>query len=75
MDSPFPDRSPTVAVIIPAFNEAATVSLVLERVRACAAVTSIVVVDDGSNDGTSTVLAQCQTFKDVTIVGRKMSRR
>lgn len=44
-------------VIIPLFNEAATVGRVLDEVRAHAAEADVLVVDDGSNDGSDHVLA------------------
>lgn len=46
---------PPIAVVIPAFNEAATIRDVAER--ALAQVPLVIVVDDGSTDGTSEALA------------------
>jgi glycosyltransferase involved in cell wall biosynthesis len=45
-----------VSFIVPAYNEAATIGEVLERVSALGLETQIVVVDDGSTDGTGAVL-------------------
>ncbi|GMV36500.1 MAG: hypothetical protein AMXMBFR61_10080 [Fimbriimonadales bacterium] len=42
-----------VACIVPAFNEAGRISQVLEAVAACPLVSEIIVVDDGSSDGTA----------------------
>jgi len=44
-----------VACIVPAFNEAGRISHVLEAVSACPVVSEIIVVDDGSSDGTASV--------------------
>ena len=45
-----------LTVIVPVFNEAATVKTLLDQVLASPAVEEIVVVDDGSTDGTREVL-------------------
>ncbi len=46
-----------VSFIVPAYNEAATVGEVLERVGALELDKQIVIVDDGSTDGTGAVIA------------------
>ncbi len=48
---------PILSVIIPAYNEAATVVSVLEAVIAAAYVKQVIVVNDGSTDGTGDILA------------------
>src|SRR5579863_267640 len=45
-------QSQCLSVIVPCYNEAATISTLLERVLASAFVAEVVVVDDGSQDGT-----------------------
>ena len=45
-----------LSVIVPVFNEAATVETLLEQVLASPVVSEVVVVDDGSTDGTREVL-------------------
>jgi glycosyltransferase involved in cell wall biosynthesis len=45
-----------VSFIVPAYNEAATLEEVLERVQALDLDQQIVVVDDGSTDGTAAIL-------------------
>ncbi len=46
-----------VLVIIPAYNEAANVATVIGKVRGCLPAADVVVVDDGSRDGTARVAA------------------
>lgn len=50
-DEPLPAR-PCLTVVVPCFNEAATVATLLERVLASPWVAEVIVVDDGSSDGT-----------------------
>ena len=45
-----------LSVIIPCYNEVDTIEVVLDKVRACGLKTEIVVVDDGSTDGTRDLL-------------------
>jgi len=49
---PFPTSDRKVSVIIPALNESETVASVVEFARRCPLVDEVVVVDDGSVDGT-----------------------
>lgn len=50
----------TVSVIIPCYNEVHTVAEVLRRVQAVHIADEIVIVDDGSVDGTRAVLAEIE---------------
>jgi glycosyltransferase involved in cell wall biosynthesis len=43
----------SVSVLIPAFNEAQVIGEVVARVRAAAPWREVIVVDDGSTDGTA----------------------
>ena len=52
-----PDAVPTLSVVVPVFNEAATVRELLRRVLASPVDKEVVVVDDGSSDGTREILA------------------
>jgi glycosyltransferase involved in cell wall biosynthesis len=63
IDSPQPTSaksesftSPCLAVVIPVYNEAATIAEVVKTVLAQPLVRELIVVDDGSNDGTWAVL-------------------
>ena len=46
-----------VLVVLPTYNEAATIENILERVRTALPEASILVVDDGSPDGTAKIAA------------------
>jgi glycosyltransferase involved in cell wall biosynthesis len=45
-----------LSVIVPAFNEVATITEILDRIRATGLPIELIVVDDGSTDGTREVL-------------------
>ena len=49
---------PELEIVIPAYNEAESIGYVLDRIpeRVCGVETSVLVVDDGSTDGTADVL-------------------
>lgn len=51
-------RSVRLSVIVPVYNEQATVAHALERVQHAGVPVEIVAVDDGSTDGTAEVLAE-----------------
>jgi glycosyltransferase involved in cell wall biosynthesis len=48
---------PLVSIVVPAYNEAATIEEVLRRVSAVPFRTEVIVVDDGSTDGTADLVA------------------
>lgn len=50
-------RVPALSVLMPVYNERATVAEILRRVRAVPLPLEVVVVDDGSTDGTREILA------------------
>jgi glycosyltransferase involved in cell wall biosynthesis len=52
--------APCLAAIVPVFNEAATVGRVIERVLAQRPIQELVIVDDGSTDGTWKILEGIQ---------------
>ena len=57
-----------VSVIIPAFNEEQTIGQVLEALRALSIETEIIVVNDGSTDGTYKVLEELRATYELTVV-------
>jgi glycosyltransferase involved in cell wall biosynthesis len=57
-----------LSVVIPVFNEARTIAEVIQRVRTCGVPCELVIVDDGSTDGTRQILAEYQAADDVTVV-------
>jgi len=57
-----------LSVVIPVYNEAATVENVLQRVRDVGLPCEMVIVDDGSQDGTRDVLKRLEEADDVKVV-------
>ncbi len=55
-----PEIPLTVSVIIPCYNEVATVKDVLDRVLSVGVVDEVIIVDDGSTDGTRDVLKEIE---------------
>jgi glycosyltransferase involved in cell wall biosynthesis len=55
------DHTQKLSVLIPVYNEAATVSTLIDRVRRVPLDIEIVAIDDGSRDGTAEILAALRT--------------
>ncbi len=60
-----------LSVVIPVFNEVETVADVVRQVRACGVPCEIVLVDDGSEDGTRDLLDQWRGADDLNIVTKQ----
>ncbi len=61
-----------LSVVIPVFNEVRTLAAVVERVRATGLPLEIVIVDDGSRDGTRDLLAGWRDASDPRHAGLKI---
>ncbi|MEX0977278.1 MAG: glycosyltransferase family 2 protein, partial [Pirellulales bacterium] len=57
-----------LSVVIPVFNEARTIEESIRRVRACGIACELIVVDDGSTDGTRDILRGLPAADDLRIV-------
>src|SRR5262245_39082301 len=60
---PLMSGSGRLSVLVPVYNEVGTVRALLDRVRDVPLRKEVIVVDDGSSDGTHRVLAE---YRDVT---------
>lgn len=57
-----------LSVVIPCYNEYKTIEAVVDRVRSTEIPTEIVIVDDGSRDGTREILERMRAAPDLKIV-------
>jgi glycosyltransferase involved in cell wall biosynthesis len=66
--------NPTLSVIIPAYNEQATILKLIERVRAVPIEKEIVIVDDCSRDGTSEVLKSIEGTPGLRVIRHEVNK-
>jgi len=64
----------SLSVVMPVYNEKATVAEMIARVLAVDCVTQLIIVDDGSTDGTREVLAGAPPHPKVTTVFHERNR-
>jgi glycosyltransferase involved in cell wall biosynthesis len=57
-----------LSVIIPVFNEVKNITEIIKRVQATRLATEIIIVDDGSKDGTSEILQKMDGKKKVRVL-------
>ncbi len=60
------ERRPRISVVMPVYNEAATIAEILRRVQAVDIEKEIVIVDDGSTDGTGDFLKALEARAEET---------
>jgi glycosyltransferase involved in cell wall biosynthesis len=63
-----------LSVVIPVYNERDTVREIIRRVQAVSIPKQIIVVDDGSTDGTRQVLAELEPHEGLTILYHERNR-
>lgn len=65
---------PTLSVVIPVFNEAPTLRTLVGRVLASEFVTEVLLVDDGSSDGSSSILLELDGTPRVRVLRHSINR-
>ncbi len=58
----------SLSVIIPVYNEKATIREIIDRVQSTGLVNELIVVDDGSTDGTREILSQIASEKPIKLI-------
>ncbi len=63
-----------LTVIVPVYNEVATIDILLSRVMEVPYEKQVIVVDDGSDDGTSTILRRWEGYPGVLLLRHGINR-
>ncbi len=63
-----------LSVVVPVYNETKTIEKVIDRIRCVGLPCEIVLVDDGSRDGTREVLAEMQNQPDLKVVFHEVNQ-
>jgi glycosyltransferase involved in cell wall biosynthesis len=63
-----------LSVVIPVYNEVRTIEQVIRRVRDCGIRTQIILVDDGSTDGTRDLLQKYRDHNDIALLWHDHNR-
>jgi glycosyltransferase involved in cell wall biosynthesis len=63
-----------VSVVVPVYNERATLLEIVRRIREVPLTKEIILVDDGSTDGTRDLLASLEPSEDIRVVLHKQNR-
>ena len=58
----------SLSVIIPVYNEKATIREIIDRVQSTGLVNELIVVDNGSTDGTREILSQISSEKPIKLI-------
>lgn len=69
-----PGSQLTVSVVIPVFNEASFIVETISRIQASNVVSEIVIVDDGSTDGTSEILQRLNSTPGSVVIHHDHNR-
>ncbi len=70
---PLPNQF-VLSVVVPVFNEVTTISKVIDRLRGCGLPCEIIVVDDGSSDGTREILKGLQQEEELCVLYRERNQ-
>lgn len=63
-----------LSVVVPVFNESGTVASVVDRLRATGIPMQIILIDDGSKDGTLQAMSRLASDPDVTVIAHEQNR-
>jgi glycosyltransferase involved in cell wall biosynthesis len=69
-----PREQPKISLVVPVYNERATVAEVIRRIREIPLPKEIIVVDDGSTDGTDAALATIDPGQDLRVLRHPRNR-